>query len=253
MQRIPGRFGFPVHDLGPLSSSVLQDAPEGVLSFDYGEGKLDLLNLPRGHDVTVVMFHAALSKRTRALPIFSGIPISEGLDCNLICVSDPSIARSPLELGWHVGNDDQPFQVDLPGMVQSLSESHSARKLIFLGASGGGFAALRYSRLFPGSLAIVMNPQTSIARYTRTFVDQFLQICFAVESVEDLPSWVEHDLVSAYSSPFENTVAYLQNVGDGHHVSKHLMPFLDNAPGNGSLLVKTVDLGKGHVGICQGG
>lgn len=241
------RFGHPIHVMGKASKLTSRDVPAGILTFDYGGEPLDILNQPNDSDVTVVSFHAARGPRTTELPIFSGTRLAAGIDCNVISVADPSLSRESILLGWHIGNNRQPLQRDLPEFLAQLLDSQGAKHVIFVGASGGGFASLYYSALFPGSLAFPLNPQTSIAEYLPSQVRRYTTACFGVESIDDLPAWPVTDLTDFYRSGHGNVVAYYQNVGDDLHITRHLPPFLEATAGGGRVLTRLIDDGPGHV------
>src|SRR5690606_3863647 len=87
-------------------------------------------------------------------------------------------------------------------------------RLIFWGGSGGGFASLYLSAIFPGSTAFVWNPQTSILKYEQEAVEQYGKTCFGCEELEDLQTALDGRVISDVASAYlhaENTVIYLQN------------------------------------------
>ena len=130
------------------------------------------------------------------------------------------------------------------------ADAHGVSHVIFFGSSGGGFAALQASLHFPESLAVAINPQTSIGKYLPKAVERYLRINWpGHRSLEGLP--VEHDLTEAYSSGHSNTVAYLQNKRDIFHIDDHQRPFYQALKSRDDIYELTggwgKDLSKGHV------
>lgn len=202
---------------------------EGVSTIRYGQGELDIKVVNRGSDTTLVLFHAAIYRRkVKHYPLFSGQRITRYLNANLIFVSDPSLALG-LDLGWFAGNRTQWLQADLPSILRHVSYSFGwDQKMIFFGASGGGFASLYYSWHFPGSTAITVNPQTNIAEYTSSPVEAYANVAWDVPDIESSP--ITFDLRSLYSHGFPNRVIFLQNTFDGLHRDRHLAPWLRATP-----------------------
>jgi len=171
---------------------------------------------------------------------------------NRIFISDPSLLISPtLNLAWYAGNSKQRLQQILQDIIAKVVSAFGSEKLVFFGTSGGGFASLYYSSQFPGSLAIVANPQTNIARYEPEPVANFAETCFEVsgpDAMERLPHSVTTDLVKVYSKPVDNTVAYMQNSTDAFHIQGHRDPFVENLHYSNSVFeLMGDDWGAGHA------
>ena len=118
---------------------------------------------------------------------------------------------------------------------------------MFFGASGGGFASLYYSRLFPESLAVAVNPQTVLRNFAPYTLRQFTERAFpGFTQAEVLDKAVCSDLRLPYARSFPNYVVYLQNESDDH-VEKHLEPFLQSVEEPDRLAVILGNWGEGHV------
>jgi hypothetical protein len=102
-----------------------------------------------------------------------------------------------------------------------------AERVIFVGGSVGGFAALYYSWLLPGSIVIAANPQTDLERYFVLNTNRYRRYCRPSMSKDDrLSSVITSSLVSCYAERFDNSVIYLQNAADPPYVRDHFAPFL---------------------------
>lgn len=226
--------------------------PTGTITIDYNGTPLDILNIDRQSETTIVVFHASLSSSVKALPVFAGMRMLRGLNVNVVCVSDPTLAREPsLKLGWFAGNSAQPLQRDLSRILAKMVSTHSAQHTIFFGASGGGFAALYYSAFVKESLAVVLNPQTVIRAYSDDFVLSYAKAAFGAGSLEEARLLVDRqvtgDVRHLYRGGSFNTVAYVQNYMDIEHVSRHAKPFLDAAARPERIHMLLGDWGRGHV------
>lgn len=219
------RYPGDVQEYVSLGEFLSSPPPEGLVSIAYGGGRLDLWHDYRGSDTTIVSFHAAVGMRRRqTYPKFTGVGLTKGLNANIIFVSDPSLILG-LDLAWFAGNRDQPLQRDLPVVLNHLMSRNASQNKIFFGLSGGGFAALYYSFLFPGSLALPGNPQTMIKNHVPAKVEAFAKLAWGVDHISKIPAGTS--LVDLYNFGFPNTVGYLQNINDHQHRSQQLLRFLN--------------------------
>lgn len=221
--------------------------PEGAVSI-LGNIPIDMQFVPKKRSKTlVVCFHAALIGEIN-FPFLSGAGIFADLDVSRLSISDPSLyLDTELTLGWFAGNTYMSnLQTRLRKIVKQAMRACQARRVIFFGVSGGGFAALQMSRHFKNSLAFVVNPQTSIAQYHDKFVDRYLRAAWDAPSFDDLP--IEHNMVEAYrQAPMTNHVVYLQNSEDGFHIEHHMNPFLVSVSDPTRVFVESKAWGDGHV------
>src|SRR6185312_3746617 len=109
-----------------------------------------------------------------------------------------------------------------------VSSLDKPQRLVFFGASGGGFAALYYSYFFPGSLALPMNPQTILANYSPRPVTEYTATAWGAEDIKDAP--ILSDLRELYAEGLPNTVGFIQNVQDTHHRDRHAAPWVRGLP-----------------------
>lgn len=214
-----------------LGSFLLADRiPDGQLEINHRSLPIELLNLPAGSDTTFVFFHGAAEKDVR-LPWFVGKGISSGLPVNRIFISDPSLRTAEeLRLSWYAGSAAQPdLQEALADIIRRIVRETGGYNLVFFGSSGGGFATLAVSRFFPSSLALAVNPQTSLGRYYKSASNRFMTHGWGMTDREltELPGTVAHDLVRSYQAGFRHTVAYVQNARDWFHIQNHQLPFLE--------------------------
>jgi hypothetical protein len=240
------------HSFSSIDTFMEAPVPTGIITIDYNGSPLDILNRPSGANTTLVVFHTMLSVNMRTLPVFSGLGVTRGLPLNVVCVSDPSLLRDDnLRLAWFAGNDQQPLQRDLPGVLRHIFDSHGDPHIAFLGASGGGFAALYYSQQFAGSLAVSLNPQTKIRDFSPEASMDYARACFGARSLDEANDVLAHrvtgDLKHVYRGGFHNTVAYVQNYMDSRHLWRQMTPFLEAVPRSNRMQLLVEDWGLGHV------
>lgn len=178
------------------------------------------------------MFHGAFNRQTREYPVFLGFRNEAHRHAHQLSVSDPSLALpEKLSTGWFAGSRGTPLQSLLPQFIADLATQHAVDKLIFIGGSAGGFAALYYSGRFPGSTAIVSAPQTNVHAYYAQSRDAYLKAAWPdLESSGDAMGGPCLDLREMYREGMTNTVIYLQSSLDLFHVEKQMAPFLAALP-----------------------
>ncbi|MGP9608403.1 hypothetical protein [Glutamicibacter sp. AOP33-2CA-4] len=125
--------------------------------------------------------------------------------------------------------------MNLNSILVAVQKSLS-RELIFVGGSGGGFAALNFARNFSGACSVLAwNPQTDIYEYSERFVKAFLKSRFGFAHASlAKPNWkdfckirtegrISTDVLEAKTMTSPRRLIYLQNKTDWHRES-HLAP-----------------------------
>lgn len=219
--------------------------PSGVLTVMYRGVPIDIKYEPRGFETTTVFFHPAVVRAK--FPVFIGGGVSEDLPTNRIFISDPSLYLSEeLRLAWYAGNHRQDkLQWALRGMLNALIPR--GQRVVMFGASGGGFASLYYAAHYPGAVAVPINPQTSLANYTKGAVDRYGHIGWQLSGVglaSKIP--VTTDLIRLYRQPLDVSVLYLQNRNDVTHMSGHFEPFMEALPDVHRVSPILIDGPQGH-------
>ncbi|MFI2565666.1 hypothetical protein [Paenarthrobacter sp. NPDC018779] len=231
-----------------------EEVPAGLIEVEYQGLPLEILNLPGESTTTIVCLHGAAEKDVR-LPWFVGKGVTSDLPVNRIFLSDPSLRRSQdLNLAWYAGSRNQPdLQEALADIIRRIVRATGGYNVVFFGSSGGGYASLALSRFFPTSLALAVNPQTSISRFYPGAVERYMMHGWDMPGCDmgELPGTVAHDLVPVYAAGFSHTVALIQNAKDWFHIQNHQLPFLD-AVGDAENLFMLMDrwgpdTGDGHT------
>ncbi|WP_072312875.1 hypothetical protein [Agrococcus sp. Marseille-P2731] len=237
---------YPVHEFDSLGALLATPPRGGVSTIGYNGGPLDILFLDRGAETTIVVFHAAVAQSVSTMPVFNAVGATANLNANVLSISDPSLDRG-VRLGWHVGNEAQPLQQDLPAVIRHFRAASTGRQhLVLFGASGGGFASIVYSAHFPDSLALVLNPQTDISRFYPVAVREYVGAAWpGVSTVQEVPALIT--CAAAHASGVRSTIAYVQNLGDANHLDNHMKPWLETL-GEDRAQVWTLlgEWGEGH-------
>lgn len=183
----------------------------------------------------LVIFFNGAAPRSDALklPIFAGfgvLPASKNV--SRLCINDPSLyLDSDLPLAWYAGSRDLVLQDIIPRIIDYVVFKAEVGSVAFVGGSGGGFAALYYSRERPLSLALVWNPQTDILKYAPHHVANYAKTAFGLDCMDEarikIPEIINSDLCGLYEKGgSSNLIIYMQNDSDWH-LKAHCEPFLN--------------------------
>ncbi|MGP9727957.1 alpha/beta fold hydrolase [Glutamicibacter sp. AOP3-A1-12] len=203
--------------------------PQGYLVIKDNQVPIDMYYKSKNSDTTVVCFHGAVEKEVR-LPWLIGSGVLKYAGANRLSISDPTLfLHDDVQIGWFAGNSDMPdLHRTLEALIRKVIEATGTKHVIFFGGSAGGFAALAMSRHFPGSLALPMNPQTSIQKFFSVPVGKYVSNAWPeLPTLEDAPDSVPHDLTREYACGHENTVAFIQNQRDLFHIKNHQKPYFE--------------------------
>lgn len=244
------------HDVAEQSvASLRKFSPaqgEGVSKYAIevpDNGVLRALLVNKASDVLVVAFHGATSRAKKELPRFEWFRTLRTEGVSSLYFSDPLLETdATLELAWFTGRHGFDLHVELARLAEVAARAVGARRVIFLGSSGGGFAAMQIASHVPGSLALPFSPQTSLSKYLVKGTGygaqrKYLKLVMP-ELVPDLPleklgpevDWAKPlaDRLSAverYKTDQQNQVLYVQNINDVPHAEQHRDPFREVVEG----------------------
>lgn len=245
------RYKKPVQIFSSLDEFLeANEIKPGIISIS-GNLPIDLLYTPANSSTTVVSFHAALTKAETSLPMFAGAKVTQDGPVNRIFISDPGLyAGFEHKIAWFAGTRELALQEQLPKIIDKLLVQAGGTRTLFWGPSAGGFAALYYSKLFPDSLAVAINPQTIIANFGLANQRAYTKAAFGAETQEQheeaLAAWFNSNLLDWYDGQVPNYIFYVQNESDSH-VQNHMEPFLASLDDRTRVLVHMGDWGQGHV------
>ncbi|WP_120520428.1 DUF6270 domain-containing protein [Arthrobacter celericrescens] len=183
-----------------------------------------------GSDTLLVISHGALNREKYSLPRFEWLATLEGRPENLMFLADTALEpHDDLELAWFTGSAADDLTERYAELVKRAARQLGARKIVFMGGSGGGFASLALAARTPGSRALVFNPQTNVRKYWLKSVRNYTKRLYPEFASEKQLTGLgaRCDLAAAYAAApqLEHQVLYVQNDDDPHHLENHLGPF----------------------------
>lgn len=216
-----------------------------------GDQYLDILTRYRGSKTTAVVFHAAVSDKTKTYPVFSGESFTHDVNINLIAVSDPSLCMGDIDLAWFLGNRAQgPLRPVLSPLIHHALSSMGTKRTILFGASGGGYAAANFAWDFPNSIALLINPRLNMLREPLPKISNYLSVCHQARTVTPMKrirkEFVIDKMSSLASQGLNHHVLVYQNIGDTRYYEHQTKPFLRALKDDPRLFVQTSDDGPGH-------
>ncbi|WBU55514.1 hypothetical protein [Paracoccus sediminicola] len=186
------------------------------------------LTKAEGADTLLIGFHGAIDRKLRKLPVYTD-PIPEVENhAHQLMISDPSLELGEeLSMAWYAGDHRFDAQALLGELFREAAEVLGVRKVIYFGSSGGGFAALYYSWIHPGSLALVGNAQTNLEKYYPRHIARYLESCWpTAKDISALDEKIVTDVCALYAKNVPNYVIYCQNPTDTFHMFNHCTPFI---------------------------
>lgn len=237
--------------------SQLAGATSGIhdLSFDIGGRTLHArLSLSANAKSLVTLFHGAVDFKSREIPVFIDGFVGLRRSAHQLSVSDPGVdPERNTNMAWYAGEDGFDSPGHIHDMIMAISAHLDVTRRVYFGTSAGGFAALALSHRDLGSFVVVGNPQTSISRYRLDHaIRRYREAAWPkMADNKDFEETTFGNMTRLYADGFENTIVYVQNIGDRHHFENHMMPFvgaIQNAENRDRLILNTEFLGGfGHV------
>lgn len=231
--------------------SMTGDIHSGIHTVLVNGLNVDFIFRSNGSSDLVVWFAGAapMGEKPATLPYFAGVKLADEMDDHdHLCIADPSLTEE-LRLGWYVGTSALNQQDVTQRLVDWLVEAKGYRRVIYVGSSGGGFAALEASSRRQDSLAITSNPQTQIDQYYKGHIERFRRRGFPdVPAVQEIEGRTV-SLLNIDSRP----MVYLQNVNDDFHINAHAKPYF-SARGYDDLTYSAgaVTLADHGIALCTG-
>lgn len=223
-----------------------------VYSIKHNGTHLDLLIQDRQADTTLVVFHAALTKRAHTLPSLQGSKLAEDTNSNLIAVSDPSLHDRDLDLAWFLGDKRTgPLPAVYSQVIEEALNRLGSKRTILFGASGGGYAATLYGEHFPNSIVLIANPRLNlgtrpVAEFGK-YITEAHQVSSNYRRIRARQEFATVRLYEKYSEsglPFD--LCLYQNQNDPIFMQYQTMPFVEKLMSSRRLFVRFDADGQGH-------
>lgn len=178
-----------------------------------------------------IALHGANRREKNVYPRFERVASLRKTAPALVAFADPSLLldeERKMLLSWYLGGPGWDPLHDMMKVINKVMGKSGAKRVIFVGGSGGGFAALRASAMIPDSMAFVQAPQTILARYIPHVVEQYFETAW---KGWDMPQLLQafperFDMVRHYQQRLPNNyVYYMVSSSDPSHVTGHYDPF----------------------------
>lgn len=215
----------------------ITEIPTGIYTIHDRGHIIDFHYSNEGSNNLSVFFHGAVPAARLPelkMPIFSGKNIPLGVKTDRMMMSDATMAvHRKLRLGWFSGTTEFDLAARVDEILAKVTALKNFKRLLLIGGSQGGFAALRASHRLPGSIAMIWNPQIRVEHFFwKSHLQGFLKFCFNAESYKKVPAKIRKerrlDLTEVYSKRSgQNGVFLMQNLEDVEHVEDHAKPFAE--------------------------
>lgn len=247
------QYGVPV--LTSVSSTTFpDDRPESFIwSVDAGQLVPSCYIDDSPGEILVVYFHGATDRTRIHMPRYERLRSFAKLNLGpRMFFSDPGLdLDSRMILSWYVGTEEVELPLVMARMILTYANVRQVNKVLLVGNSGGGFAALQVAAHLEGTRVLVFHPQISIDRYVPRLAKAAHWASFGRGTVGDVKEFSHRmDVIKSYERfDFDQHVHYVQNVGDAHHVEAHFVPFREafgRSRNSDMLKVELPDFGPGH-------
>jgi len=198
---------------------------------EHGGLKYEFLVRPKTNASSLfVMFSGDAIRKKYQPPVFQRWTWSKYFPGHCVYFSDPVLHLHPnIGLGWYSGTKDQDVLNTILKVTIEIAEHFQINKrhIVSYGSSGGGFASLRFINLLRGGTSICINPQIIIYKYLPKHFNRYTKICFPDMSQEDVIRDFSSrlDLTTLAEEMKNQSIIYIQNLDDIHHVEEHFKPF----------------------------
>lgn len=227
---------------------------DGLHTIQVGEQFVDILVRNRTSDTLVVFFHAAVGPQA-TYPSLSGDKSTEDVGLNLVSIADPTLQLSrSLRVGWHIGNQTVgDFPTFMKPIVDHVANQLNSTRLILVGASAGGYAAINFATHFPDSIVLALNPRLRLNSAPWPDITRMIQVAYGATGVarikEARDRHMTMDLASNLVSGLPFHLALYQNTDDKPYFRKQFIPFVNTVGDDVRLWGRLESDGRGHVPI----
>jgi len=189
-----------------------------------------IVNIKNDSDKLLVIGSGAYDPKKHKPPIFHRHTWASDFEESTIFYNDPTLYVGDINIGWGYGTSDRHYIQELSSIISLLAKNLQVEtdNIVFYGSSCGGFMSILLAGLFVGSRAVVNNPQTNVAKYHKTHVDNLYQAVYG-ESDDDFHKFdlKRIDAIKFFESThYVPEIVYIQNLASQHDVSNHLVPFI---------------------------
>lgn len=180
-----------------------------------------------------VQFMADFANRSTAiLPVFARWNYGKILGSHVLSICDPTIYLDQnLSLGWYLGNEVESVLPGIVAIAQRCSEKLGVgtENIVYMGSSGGGFAALQAAAFSSNGKAIAINAQTNLLNFNRNILQNYVDLATKFESIDAASQYfgLRWDAINALRrSIFDgrSPKVVMVNNTNGWHYKAHYLP-----------------------------
>lgn len=146
-------------------------------SINYSGVRFECLFINNNKDKLVISLGGG-GRGNKSFPQFFRWKYANFLDANIFCIDDPMYYnRKFTGVKWYYGTKDTSYlKLMLPILYKVIEELNvNFEDVIFLGSSGGGYAAIYLANLIDGTTAIALSPQYDIGHLTPNDTKNFME------------------------------------------------------------------------------
>lgn len=224
-----------------------------IHSIDFGQLVLPLYVGEKFGNALFVSFHGATDRMTNSLPRFERLRSLRALEMgSVMAVSDPSLdLDGGMILSWYVGNENINMHREIAEAIKKHALRQDVDRIILVGNSGGGTAAIQVGTYLKNALAIAFNPQVVVNDYVPRLRDRaYWATCGVERAFDDCDVEQRFNVIKRLDKTrWSSSVHVVQNLGDKHHVDYHYNPLRKAAERFGATRIdfEEMDLGRGHL------
>ncbi|MCV3341157.1 hypothetical protein L8T89_01895 [Campylobacter lari] len=182
----------------------------------------------------LLLLPGAIDRNKKNIPLFQRSSYSAELDCNVICLFDPTLFfDKDISIGWFIGDTEYHY-ADILGEFLKINFDKMNVKMdnIYLyGSSAGGLPCLFLSSKLNGCRVMLYNIQTDILKYYRRFLIILYEKIF--KKYQNFDIFVEKYFYRFRCDKLgDGNFYYIQNISDKFHYNNFFIPFREEMKEN---------------------
>lgn len=179
--------------------------------FPCKDSKQAIVFLPSANTKSIYPYFPRISRQSELAKV-----------ANIVYLTDPFQHLEPYKTpmaSWYISPQGQSLIPEVVTELKAFLTHHGIEEVLFYGSSMGGYAAIIFSSLFPGSKAIAECPQIYMAKHpgSKYVSEHILSKDIAVNTIEPL-----HYLLTSEAAE----VKIITSLYDSHYLA-HIVPLCE--------------------------
>lgn len=191
-----------------------------------------IIKLKQTSQKMLVLGSGAYDMTKLSPPIYNRIGWINDFDCNLIYYNDPTLYFRGINLGWAYGDKDTHYAKEISDIISVLLRKLNIKNedTYFYGSSGGGFISIMLATMIKNSTAIANNPQTSIIKYFKVYVDRLFSTIYGEYDEKTIEENKYRISLVDCMKKYNNVprIYFLQNMAYEYDVINHVITFIQD-------------------------